>query len=107
MSDAWALLQPFSDAAKDDFELALLLGRVDMALGRFDDSIAVFRAVLEKLGMNILVLNELGESQARLGLKDEALATWKRSLDTDSNQPALREKMTALQKKFQSAPAPR
>lgn len=107
MSDAWAVLQPFSDAAQEDFELALLLGRVDMALGRFDDSIAVFRAALEKLGMNIQVLNEMGESQARLGLKDEALATWKRSLDADPNQPALREKIAALQKKFPAASAPR
>jgi GWxTD domain-containing protein len=104
MSDAWAVLQPFAEAAKSDLELTLLLGRTEMALGRLDESAALFRAALESFGLSTPLLNEMGEAQARLGLKAEAIATWKKSLAADPNQPAIKEKIAALEKRTPSGP---
>jgi GWxTD domain-containing protein len=103
MSDAWAVLQPFAGAAKGDLELALLVGRIEMALGRLDEAIAVFRAAIEGFGLNTQVLNDMGEAQARLGLKAEAIATWKKSLEADPSQPAIKEKIAALEKRTPAA----
>jgi Flp pilus assembly protein TadD len=97
MADAWAVLQPLSDAAKDNLDLALLLGRAELAVGRYDEAVARFRRALESFGLNTQILNELGEGYARLGQKTEALAAWKKSLELDPNQPAIQEKIAALE----------
>lgn len=102
MADARAVLQPLSDAAKDNFDLTLLLGRAEIALGRYDEAVARFREALISFGLNIQILNELGEAYARLGEKTEALAAWKKSLELDPNQPAIREKIAALEVPFQA-----
>jgi GWxTD domain-containing protein len=99
MSEAWAVLQPFAEASKSDLETCLLLGRTEMALGRLDEAVALFRSALETFGLTTAVLNEMGEAQAGLGLKAEAIATWKKSLEADPNQPAIKEKIAALEKK--------
>jgi GWxTD domain-containing protein len=105
MADAWAVLEPLSDAAKDNLDLTLLLGRAELALGRSDEAVARFRIALESFGVNIHILNELGEGYARLGQRTEALAAWKKSLEVDPNQPAIRERIAALEKRPPAAPS--
>jgi len=102
MADAWAVLQPFSEAAQENLDLTLLLGRTEIALGRNDKAVARFQAALVSFGLNIQILNELGEAYARLGEKAEALAAWRKSLELDPNQPAIREKIAVFEVPFQA-----
>jgi GWxTD domain-containing protein len=101
-SDAWAILQPFSPRAKEDSDLAILLGRTEQALGRFDEAVAIYRDALASFGLQIQVLNEMGECYARLGQKTEAIAAWKKSLEADPSQAVLRDKIAALEKRSPS-----
>ena len=96
--DAWAVLQPLSDMAKDNFDLTLLLGRIEIANGRHSEAVGRLRQALETFGLNVQILNELGEAYVRLGEKTQALAVWKKSLELDPNQPAILKKIADLEK---------
>ena len=54
---------------------------------------------MTRFGVNIELLNEIGEAYARLGQKREALAAYDKSLQIDPKQPEIRKKADALREK--------
>jgi GWxTD domain-containing protein len=108
MSDAWAVLQPLLGGAKENLDLAVLIGRTEQALGRYEEALKVYLEALAGFGQQVQILNDLGECFARLGRKDDAASAWKKSLEAEPNQAAIREKLAALEKKPPAPPpAPR
>ncbi len=91
-------LLPFRDSAEVRFELLLFLGQAHQALGEFQFAIPVFQDALTSYGMNIPILNALGECYFRLGNNEEALAAWNKSLEINPDQQELKEKVESLKK---------
>lgn len=89
----------FSDVSEVPYQLYLLLGKSHQALGEFDHAIAVFNKALSQYGINSNLLNSIGECYYRLGIWDEALAAWEKSLEINDNQPDVEGKVNILKKK--------
>jgi len=49
-------------------------------------------------GLNANLLNALGECYFRLGIRDEALAAWEKSLEINPNQPEVIKRVKAIKK---------
>jgi tetratricopeptide (TPR) repeat protein len=74
------------------------LGKSHQALGEFDQAIALYNKALSQYGINSNLLNSIGECYYRLGLWDEALAAWEKSLEINDDQPDVEEKVKTLKK---------
>lgn len=98
-AEAMAVLAPLAPRLKSDYDLALLTGRAQLGLGRFDEAARTLSEALDSFGLTVPVLNALGDS--RLGQNDakEALTAWKKSLELQPDQPAVQAKVEALEKK--------
>jgi len=94
------VLMAFSDVSEVPFQLYFLLGKSHQALGEFDQAIAVYNKALSHYGINLNLLNSIGECYYRLGIWDEALAAWEKSLEINDHQPDVEEKVKILKKKI-------
>jgi len=93
------VLMAFSDVSEVPYQLYFLLGKSHQALGEFDDAIFVYNKALSHYGINFKLLNSIGECYYRLGIWDEALAAWEKSLEINDNQPDVKERVKILKKK--------
>ena len=93
------VLMAFSDMSEVPYQLYLLLGKSHQALGEFDLAIALFNKALSQYGINSNLLNSIGECYYSLGIWDEALAAWEKSLEINDNQPDVEGKVNILKKK--------
>jgi len=94
------VLMAFSDVSEVPYQLYFLLGKSHQALGEFDQAIAVYNKALSHYGINLNLLNSIGECYYRLGIWDEALAAWEKSLEINNHQPDVEEKVKILKKKI-------
>ncbi|MCK4805518.1 MAG: tetratricopeptide repeat protein, partial [Spirochaetes bacterium] len=94
------VLMAFSDVSEVPYQLYFLLGKSHQALGEFDQAIAVNNKALSHYGINSSLLNSIGECYYRLGIWDEALAAWEKSLEINDHQPDVEEKVKILKKKI-------
>jgi tetratricopeptide (TPR) repeat protein len=94
------VLMPFSDMPEVPYQLIFLLGKSHQALGEFDQAITLYNKALSHYGINSNLLNSIGECYYRLGIWDEALAAWEKSLEINSSQPDVEEKVKILKKKI-------
>jgi predicted negative regulator of RcsB-dependent stress response len=58
----------------------------------------VFNEAITHHGMNIAILNTLGECHYRVGNKEEALTVWSKSLEMNPDQQELKAKVESLRK---------
>ncbi len=93
------VLMSFSDVSKVPYQLYFLLGKSHQALEELDQAISVYNKALSHYGINFTLLNSMGECYYRLGIWDEALAAWEKSLEINGNQPDVKEKVKILKKK--------
>lgn len=93
------VLTGFSNVSEAPYRLYFLLGKSHQALGEFDQAIAVYSKALSHYGINLNLLNSIGECYYRLGIWDEALAAWEKSLEINDHQPDVEEKVRVLKKK--------
>ncbi|KKN42162.1 hypothetical protein LCGC14_0716060 [marine sediment metagenome] len=93
------VLMAFSDVSEVPYQLYFLLGKSHQALGEFDQAITVYNKALSHYGINLNLLNSIGECYYRLGIWDEALAAWEKSLEINDHQPDVEEKVIILKKK--------
>jgi tetratricopeptide (TPR) repeat protein len=93
------ILMAFSDVSEVPYQLYLLLGKSHQALGEFDKAIALYNKALSHYGINANLLNSIGECYYNLKLWDEAQAAWEKSLEINSDQPDVEEKVNILKKK--------
>ena len=95
---AKAVLLPLASAGKGSVEVLSVLGRSCHALGEFKEAAAYYREYLERFGTNIDIMNFLGTCYFQLGMKDEALRIWEKSLEISPDQPQIRKLVDELKK---------
>jgi len=96
---AKAVLLPLAPAGNASAEVLSILGRTCHALGEFKEAAAYYREYLERFGTNIDIMNFLGTCYFQLGMKDEALKIWEKSLQISPDQPQIGKLVDELKKK--------
>jgi len=91
-------LLSFKDLEEIPYQVYFLLGKSHQALGEFDQAVSFYNEAISHFGINIYLLNSLGECYYRLGSRDEALAAWEKSLEINPNQPEIEKRVKAIKK---------
>jgi GWxTD domain-containing protein len=93
------VLLPFAGEAEPAAEVLALLGQACHAMGEFLEAVTHYQAYLTRFGANIDILNFMGMCHFQLGNTDEAIITWKKSLELSPNQEKVRALLESLKKK--------
>ena len=96
---AKAVLLPLAPAGNASAEVLSVLGRTCHALGEFTEAAAYYREYLERFGTNIDIMNFLGTCYFQLGMKDEALKIWEKSLQISPDQLKIKALVDSLKNK--------
>lgn len=81
------------------YEVFFIMGKVYQNLGELNKAIEVFDKAISHYGLNINLLNSIGECYFQLGNPEEALAAWEKSLEINPNQPQIKKNIEALKEK--------
>jgi len=92
------ILHPFSDSKKTPYQVYLILGKSQQALGEYHKAISTYQKAISHYGINIILLNSLGDCYYSRGIRDEALTAWEKSLEIKSDQPDIRKKIKEIKK---------
>ena len=76
-----------------------MIGKAYQNLGELSKAIEVLDKAITHYGININLLNTIGECYFQLGVPDEALAAWQKSLEINQNQPQIKKSVEALKEK--------
>ncbi|MBN1223263.1 MAG: GWxTD domain-containing protein [Candidatus Aminicenantes bacterium] len=93
------LLTPFIESEDAKYEVLLFMGESHKGLGEYDKAISFFNRAVARHGINIHLLNALGECYLNVGAAEDALATWLKSLEIQPEQPEIQDKVKALKEK--------
>lgn len=94
------VLLPFSNLPEPPvYELFMILGKAYQNSGELNKAIAIFDKALSHYGLNIHLLNSIGECYFQLGIPDEALAAWEKSLELNPDQPEIKKNVKILKEK--------
>jgi len=97
-----SVLLPFLNQPQPPkFEVFFIMGRAYQNLGELDKAIDVFNKALSHYGLNINLLNTLGECYFQLGNVKEALDAWEKSLEINPNQPQIQKNVKTLKEKHE------
>jgi GWxTD domain-containing protein len=95
-----SVLLPFSNQPEPpSYELLFVLGRAYQNSGELAKALKTYDKALSHYGLNINLLNSIGECYIRLGIPDEALAAWEKSLQINPDQPEIQKRVKALKQK--------
>lgn len=92
------ILSPFLNKNQLNYEGYYLMGRVHQILGELEKAISIYDTAISHFGININLLNSLGECYYNLGNEQEALAAWKKSLEINPKQEKIRRLIESLNK---------
>jgi len=92
------ILSVFSNSTPPNYEIHLLLGKSFQALGNYGKAVDIYDRAISHFGIDVNLLNPLGECYFRLGSADEALAAWEKSLEVNPNQPEIQKIINDLKK---------
>lgn len=92
------ILLPFSESSEASYDVYFLLGRAHQALGEFSEAVSLYHKAISLFGININLLNSLGECYFKLGIIEEALAAWEKSLEINPRQPEIQKKVKDIKK---------
>jgi GWxTD domain-containing protein len=94
------VLLPFLDRQeRPPYELLFIMGKAYQNMGKLDKAIEVFDKAISQYGLNMHLLNSIGECYFQLGNPQEALAAWEKSLEINANQPQIKKNVDALKEK--------
>jgi len=93
------VLLPFLNQPQPKYEIYFMMGKTYQNLGKLDEAIDVFDKAIAHYGLNINLLNALGECYFQLGNPQEALMAWEKSLEINANQPQIKKNVEALKEK--------
>lgn len=93
------LLFPLLSQPKPQFEVFFLIGKAFQGSGKLDKAIDIFNKAISHFGLSTHILNAIGECYFQLGVPDEALMAWEKSLEVDPNQPQIKSNVEALKRK--------
>jgi len=95
-----SLLLPFlAESEPPKYETFIIMGEAYQNLGKWAKAIDLFNKAITHFGLNISLLNAIGDSYFQLKRWDEALTTWEKSLELNPDQPQLRKRVDALKEK--------
>jgi len=89
---AKSVLSPHLGEEKTDERILGALAAARQGLGEYADAAALYQEVLLRAGLDLAVLNALGECYFRLGRFDEALKSWEKSLAIDPRQEDIQKR---------------
>jgi len=92
------ILLSFKNLDEIPYQVYFLLGKSHQALGEFAQAVSFYNEAISHFGINMYLLNSLGECYHRLGSEDEALAAWEKSLEINPNQPEIEKRVKAIKK---------
>lgn len=81
------------------YEVFFITGEAYKNLGEFNKAIEVFDKAISHHGLNIILLNVIGECYFQLGNTEEALAAWEKSLEINPDQPLIKKNVEVLKEK--------
>lgn len=91
------LLAPFLAEKKTPiYEVLHLAGRAAQGAGKLEKAIEIFDLSISHYGVNINVLNAIGDCYFGLGKFDEARAVWEKSLSASPEQPEVKKRLETL-----------
>jgi tetratricopeptide (TPR) repeat protein len=93
------ILAPFAETEEAKYETLFFLGKANQALGEFNKAITLYDKAIASHGVNIYLLNGLGECYNTLGNTTDAIASWEKSLEIKPDQPEIQDKVKALKEK--------
>jgi tetratricopeptide (TPR) repeat protein len=95
-----SLLLPFINQPQlSKYEVFFMMGKTYQNLGELSKAIEVLDKAISSYGININLLNTIGECYFQLGEPGEALAAWQKSLEINQNQPQIKKSVEALKEK--------
>jgi tetratricopeptide (TPR) repeat protein len=95
-----SLLFPFMNQPQPPkYEVFFMMGKAYQILGELSKAIEVLDKAISRYGININLLNTIGECYFQLGEAEEALAAWQKSLEINQNQPQIKKSVEALKEK--------
>ena len=97
--DAEGVLTPFHKEENVKYDVYFYLGKSAQAREGFARAVLYFREAVSHFGVNIFLLNALGECYFNLKNIDEARAAWEKSLEISPDQPQIREKLSLIKGK--------
>ena len=97
--DIEAVLTPFLEDENIKYEVYFYLGKSAQAMGDFSKAISHFREAISHFGLNIYLLNALGDCFFNLNNIRDAEASWEKSLEINPDQPKIRRKLAAIKEK--------
>ena len=95
-----SILLPFlKQPQPSDYQIYLTAGKAYQNLGELSKAIDVFDKAISHYGLNINILNAIGECYFQLGETDRALAAWEKSIEINPEQPQIKKKIEAIKEK--------
>ena len=95
-----SILIPFlSQPQPPKYEVFFIMGKTYQNMGELNKAIDVFDKAVSHYGLNINLLNVLGECYFQLGNVEEALGAWEKSLELNPDQPQIKKHVKALKEK--------
>jgi GWxTD domain-containing protein len=95
-----ALLVPFFNQAQPaSYEMHFIMGKTYQNSEEFDKAIEVFDKAISHYGVNVNLLNAIGECYFKLGNAEGALAAWEKSLEISPDQTQIKKSVEALKEK--------
>jgi GWxTD domain-containing protein len=91
-------LLPFSKAEDAPYHVLLILGKSHQALGEYSHAVEIYNKAVSRFGVNVDLLNSLGECYFRLGNIENARAAWNSSLEINPDQPEIKQKIDAIKR---------
>jgi len=97
-----SVLLPFLNQPQSPkYEVFIIMGRAYQNRGELDKAVDVFNKAISHHGLNINLLNVLGECYFQLGNVEEALAAWEKSLEINPEQPQIKKNVETLKEKYE------
>jgi len=91
------LLAPFlAEGQTPRYEILNLAGRAAQGAGKLEKAIEIFDESVSHYGVNINVLNAIGDCYFGLGKYEEARAVWEKSLAVSPEQPDVKKRLETL-----------
>ncbi len=97
--DVEKVLTPFLEDENIKYEVYFYLGRSAQARNNFAKAIPHFREAITHFGLNIYLLNALGDCFFNLNNMRDAKASWEKSLEIIPDQPKIRKKLDSISEK--------
>jgi len=97
--DVEGILNPFLGEENIRYEVYFYLGKSAQARRDFKKAIPHFRDAISHFGLNIYLLNALGECYFNLNNIQEAKTAWEKSLEIIPDQPQIQRKLASIREK--------